>query len=220
MAISRKEWWKRLPYLLIWMKKATNYLRRLDKLLLFLCIITSGYGIVLIYSATFSYETSQYVNIQSIAVVLGIIVYCIVAAIPLEYFPHHWQILFVCNLLLLGSLYFFASGDNNSNWISIPGLGLSFQPAEIGKLFFIITLGRHMDQIREEISSFRNVLLLLLHIVLTVGFVVVFSKDDGMTLAYLFIALCMSFASGMKYRWFLAGGIAVGMSIPIIWNYV
>lgn len=196
-----------------------QYIRYIDKTLLILCMLATAYGIVLIYSATYSFETMQYVNTQILAAGIGIAVYLFAACFPIERISKYWGVLFICNLILIGSLYFLSSGSNNSNWITIPNTGLSFQPAEIGKLIFIITFARHLYSCEEEVSSFRNIILLLLHVGITAGFVIVFSKDDGMTLAYLFIALIMAFSAGIRYRWFLAGSIAATASIPILWNY-
>ena len=42
-----------------------NYAVQVDKLLLLLCLLASCYGIALIYSATYSYQTAQYVSTQA-----------------------------------------------------------------------------------------------------------------------------------------------------------
>jgi len=196
-----------------------QYIRYVDKTLLFLCALTTAYGIVLIYSATYSFETLQYVKTQTLAAVIGIAVYLFAACINIEWITKHWGFLLAANLILIGSLYFFASGENNSNWIYIKKIGLSFQPAEIGKVIFILTFARHLYSCSDEVSSVKNVFLLLLHVGITAGAVILFSKDDGMTLAYLFIALIMAFAAGIRYRWFLAGGITAAAAIPLLWTY-
>ena len=45
-----------------------RYAVQVDKLLLLLCLLASCYGLVLIYSATYSYQTVQYVNTQAAAI--------------------------------------------------------------------------------------------------------------------------------------------------------
>lgn len=195
-----------------------HYLRYVDKTLLFLCALATAYGIVLIYSATYSFETMQYVETQILAAVIGIAIYLLAAAFNIEWLTKHWILFFIANLLLIGSLYFFSSGGNNSNWIYIKGTGLSFQPAEIGKVIFILTFARHLSGCRDEVSSIKNILLLLLHVGITAGAVIFFSRDDGMTLAYLFIAVVMAFAAGIRYRWFFAGSIVTAAAIPLLWN--
>ena len=66
----------------------------------------------------------------------------------------------------------------------------------------------------------RDLLTLVLHAGVICLFVMCFSRDDGMTLAFLFIALFMAFASGIRFSWFLAGGTAVVASMPLLWTFV
>ncbi len=205
----------------IFSNKLLSCVRYIDKTLLFLCVLTTTYGILLIYSATYSYSTLHYVNTQIFATVGGVIVYFIASKIDIDRFAKHWKLLFIINLLLIGSLYFFADkSQNNTNWIYIDQLGLSFQPAEIGKLIFILSFAGHLDSCKDNVSSKKNVFHLVLHVAFAVGFVILFSKDDGMTLAYLFIAIVMAFVSGIKYRWFLVGGVSAAAVFPLIWKYI
>ncbi len=198
-----------------------SYIKHLDKVLLLLCILSTAYGIVLIYSATYSFSSLHYVYTQIFAFVIGVIAYLFVACFDIEYFTKHWQLLYIGNLLLIGSLYFLADRNhNNTNWINIDILGLSIQPAEIGKLIFILTFARHLNSCKDKVSSWKNVFFLTLHVIVVAGFVIIFSKDDGMTLAYLFIAVVMAFISGIKYRYFIVGGISISALLPIIWNYL
>lgn len=194
-----------------------EYAVRVDKLLLFFCLLASFYGLALIYSATFSYHTAQYVDTQLAAICLGAAVYLIAAAIDIRRFSRFFILLFALNLLLLGSLYFWGVGDGNRSWIRFGGFGV--QPAELGKILFIVSFAGHLTQCREKGMRLRDVLLLLAHAGVTCLFVMCFSRDDGMTLAFLFIALFMAFASGVRCSWFLAGGTALAAGMPLIWTF-
>ena len=55
-----------------------TYLRTADMLLLVLSLAASGLGLVLIFSATRSFDTNRYVLVQALAVFLGLIGFIIV----------------------------------------------------------------------------------------------------------------------------------------------
>ena len=80
-----------------------------DLLLLSLCLIASGYGLVLIYSATRYLETNRYVLIQAAAICLGVLIYILLSSVDIELFTEKsWKLLAVfslaVNLLLLTPL--------------------------------------------------------------------------------------------------------------------
>ena len=61
-----------------------EFFRKGDLLLLTLCIAASGYGLVLIYSATRYLQTYRNMIIQSVAIVLGIVVYIFISSVDVE----------------------------------------------------------------------------------------------------------------------------------------
>ena len=195
-----------------------EYMAQVDKLLLFFCLLASFYGLALIYSATYSYNTAQYVDTQFTAICLGAAGYLIAAAFDIRWISRFYIPLFALNLLLLGSLYFWGVGEGNRSWIRFGSFGI--QPAEIGKIIFIVSFSGHLTHCREKGLRFRDVLMLLAHAGVVCLFVMCFSRDDGMTLAFLFVALFMAFVSGVRCSWFLAGGIALVASMPLIWTFV
>ncbi len=195
-----------------------NYVVCVDKLLLFLCLLASFYGLALIYSATYSYHTAQYVDTQFIAVCLGTLGYLAAAAFDMRQVSRLFVPLFFLNLLLLGSLYIWGVGEGNRSWIRFGSFGI--QPAEIGKILFIISFAGHLTYCRERGMRLSDLLTLVLHAGVICLFVMCFSRDDGMTLAFLFIALFMAFASGVRFSWFLAGGTAVVAAMPLLWTFV
>ena len=62
---------KTLPDLL--MDGIHEFFHKGDVVLLFLCLLASGYGLVLVYSATRYLNTNRNVIVQAVAVVLGVI---------------------------------------------------------------------------------------------------------------------------------------------------
>lgn len=202
------------------MKYIGKYLKTTDLYLLFLSLICSGFGLVLIYSATYSLETKKYLVVQAAAIGLGLVCFVIASLIDIDHISPLWKWLYVFNILLLGSLYFFGvSGDTgNKSWIRFMGIGI--QPAEFGKIIFVFTLSQHINLLREKLSKPSSVLQLLIHAGLVIGCIIVFSGDMGMALAYCFIFVAMLFAAGLHWTWFASGAAALIPAIPLLWNYV
>ena len=195
-----------------------RYAVQVDKLLLLLCLLASCYGLALIYSATYSYQTAQYVSTQAAAICLGTAAYLLAAAVDIRPFARYYAVLFLLNLLLLGSLHFWGVGDGNRSWIRFGGFGI--QPAELGKILFIVSFAGQLAHGRKNGMRLRDILGLLAHAGVVCLFVMAFSRDDGMTLAFLFIALFMAFAAGVRGLWFLAGGTAVAAALPLLWTFL
>ena len=62
-----------------------NFFRKGDMVLLSLALILTGYGCMIIASATNVYGTPRYVIIQLLAAVLGVFMYAIVSSIDVEF---------------------------------------------------------------------------------------------------------------------------------------
>ena len=63
-----------------------EFFRKGDKVLLFLCLLASGYGLVLIYSATRYLRSNRPVLVQLLAICLGVAAYIILTFVDLRLF--------------------------------------------------------------------------------------------------------------------------------------
>ncbi len=207
------------------LKEFFGFIRRTDLFLLVVALAASCYGLVLIRSATLSYHSDSYVVVQSAAIVIGIVIYFIISAIDFEPFCKFWPVILIINLLLIASLLVFGVGEEttgNRSWIRFDSIGLpvGIQPAEIGKILFVISLSSHAYRLRERINSFFSILQLGVHTIIMFLAVYLFSKDLGMAIMYLFIFLGVMFAAGVSVWWFALFGGCVGVALPIAWKFV
>ena len=198
-----------------------NYFKKADKYLLFLSIACSVYGLVLINSATATYDTDKFVYVQLFAVILGLIAFVIISLIDVDHFGVAWKWIFAFNFVLQCSLLLFGIGaesTGNNGWIRFAGIGI--QPAEIGKILFIFTFSMHATIYRDRINNFKHLLILLCHAGLVCGIVILTSKDMGMAIAYGVITIVILFIAGLSLKWFAAGGLVVLAAFPIVWNFI
>ena len=206
-------------------KTITHYIKNTDLYLMFLALICSGYGMVLIYSATLnpaSWQDGSTRNlfIQGAAILMGLAAFVVMSLIDLEAMSGWWKIFVLVNIGLQFLLFTPLGMEVNGQraWLD---LGVtSLQPGELGKLIFIFTLAAHISEIKEHISEWRGLFVIGLHTLIMMAAVVISSGDTGMAIQYFMIALIMLFAAGLALRW-LGVGIGLGIiSIPILWNFV
>lgn len=200
-----------------------DFWERGDKLLLCLSLMASGYGLILIYSATRYLTTNRdrSVIIQTVGILLGVVVYLLLSSVDLELFTERsWKLLFLFNigfnLLVRTPLGVLAGG--NRNWVRIPGLPMNIQPAEVTKLTFILLFAYQCSRLQEKgISRPSSVFQLAAHAGLMAGLIVVVSGDKGMPLVYLFLFAIMCWCAGVKLRWYLLAAAVCVIGIALLW---
>lgn len=177
---------------------------------------------MLISSATHSYGSSQYVIIQSAAVILGILLFIVFTIIDIDIIASKWKWLFAFNILFICTLFVWGeSGDTvNKGWLRFGPIGI--QPAEIVKITFIILLAKQMAYQRSmrRLSSVFSMLQIIMHFLLIFALILIASADLGSALVYFFIFIMMLFGGGVKLRWFATGAAAMAAAIPLAWKYV
>ncbi len=197
------------------------YLKRADLFLLAICIISSLYGLVVVWSATLSYESPRYVIVQALAIVLGVIAYLVITVIDVDVLAGRWPLLSAFSVLFMGSLLIFGETSDTGNQAWIRFLGIGIQPAEIVKLSFIIVLAKQIVYLRDykNLNSLGSAMQLAGHFIGIFGVLLVTSQDLGSALVYFFIFIVMLFAGGFKLHWFAIGFAAIAAIMPIVWNY-
>ena len=196
-----------------------------DWVLLILCLVTSGYGGIMVASATNAAKfgsNTKYILIQLVAIMLGVLMYAVVSSIDVDFMSEHRGVLVAFNVIMLLLLIPFGDDHStgNKSWLTIPLVPVSIQPAEICKIAFIIILASVMSSHQNDISSIPSVLHILFHLGLVVGLNMVLSGDAGVSLIFVFIFIGMAFAGGISLWWFLAGLAGIGVGIPILWPHL
>ena len=200
-----------------------DFVHRADMFLFTMSVICALYGIVVIASATKSYEngSAQFVIVQTLALVLGILLFIAMTVIDVDIFAQHWTWLYGLSALLLLSLIPFGavSDTGNNGWLRFFGIGI--QPTEIVKLAFIIVLAKQHAYLKDykNLNSVTSVAQIVGHFILMFGLILVTAQDLGSALVYFFIFAVMLFVAGVKIYWFIMGAAAIACMVPIFWTY-
>lgn len=199
-------------------------------MLLSLCLLTSGFGLALIFSATRYTGKTRFVWVQLVAIALGTLIYMLFTMVDFQLFTERrWKQLFLFNILFMFLLLTPLGEDYNSgnlNWLVlsriIPGFPMDVQPNEIVKLPFILLLSMQivkMQEYKQDISSIRSVSKLAAHTLLILGLVAVICGDMGMCVIYLMIFISIAWAAGVKLRWFTLVGGGLSVSAVVFWLF-
>ena len=199
----------------------TEFFRRGDLILLFLCVVTTIFGMVIIASATHYSGSSRYLVVQGAALVLGIGLYIAVSLLDVEILAEHRELLLAFNVLFMSLLMVWGVEGNTGNraWLDLPMLPVNIQPAEICKITFVIALAKTMSNHRNKLSSVKSMAAITIQTVLMMGLILVISKDAGSAIVFLFIFLVVAFVGGVRAWWFLIGLLIAAAVFPILWKY-
>ena len=193
-----------------------------DKLLWLFTIAATVYSCMLIHSMQRSSDYN-YLTSQLIAIVAGFVLVIVLTVIDYDHIMRLWWLFAGLSLAMLAAVFFIGvnvRGTDDTAWINLPG-GLSFQPSELVKIFYIITLAKHMQLLREKekLHSLFGVISLVIHTAVPVA-IIHMQGDDGTVLVFLFVFLIMAFIGGIQLRYFLIMFLLLAAGIPIAWNYL
>ena len=198
--------------------EAKELLSHIDYSLLIIVAVLSCIGILAVHSATLTKGSSRFDFMQIAMTVIGFCLMMGLTYIDYDVLTKHYKIILILNCLMLAFTAVFGTGadgggDTNHNWVRIGSFGI--QPAEIGKVLFIITFAAHLDAVKHRINHIKTLFGLLLHAGLVIGLVLL-ERDLGQATVYIAIALVMLFAAKLS-AWYFAGVGVLGLaSAPII----
>ena len=204
-----------------------EFCKKGDLLLLSLCLAASGYGLLLIFSATRYNSNNRALLVQCIAILLGVAAYVLLTFVDFQLFVEkNWKLVLAFNIgfiLLLLTPLGTDHGMGNRNWLSIPGFPMDIQPNEIVKLPFILLLALQFSRQREREQNVSSLLSLGQtggHAVFMLALIAGVCGDMGMCVVYLFIYAFMAWSAGVQIRWFALVGGGIVLAAVILWLFI
>ena len=206
-----------------------EFIRKGDLILLTLCLAASGYGLLLIYSATRFEDNNKAILVQLIGIALGVLGYMILTFVDFQLFTEkNWKFLFCFSVIFI-LLLLTPLGDDvggNLNWLAldriIPGFPLNIQPNEIVKIPFILILALQLSNLQSkgDISSISSVAQFGGFTLFMLALIAAICGDMGMCVIYMMIFVVMSWSAGVKLRWFVLVGGSIVAAAVIAWFFI
>ena len=208
-----------------YIEELKDFSKKGDMVLLVLCLIVAGFGLIAIASSTSAEKFDgnfRYLALQSLAIVMGVVAFIMISSMDLDLLSEYRGALVAFNCLLLLMLIPFGTdnGSGNRSWLDIPGIPFNIQPAEICKITYIIIMASVMSSHQNTISHPFSVIHMVMHLGVLVGLNLVLSSDMGVSLIFVFIFIGMTFAGGVSIWWFALAISCIGAAFPILWQFL
>ncbi|MDH3249536.1 MAG: rod shape-determining protein RodA [Acidimicrobiia bacterium] len=177
---------------------------RPDSILLSMVLLLSGFGLLMIYSATrFGLERAEQIPTgtmerQMIFVTAGLIAIGMFSFIDYREYRNFLPVIYGAIILMLLAVFLFPEVNGAQRWIPIPLFNL--QPAEFTKpvvivaMAYVLSQGADPDRVR-----WRQILQILVLAGLPAALILL-EPDLGTTLTIPFVMLVMLFAAGANWK--------------------
>jgi rod shape determining protein RodA len=177
---------------------------RPDPILISMVLMLSGFGLVMIYSATrFGLERAEQIPTgtmerQMIFVTAGLIAIGVFSFVDYREYRNFLPIIYGAIILLLAAVFLFPEVNGARRWIPIPLFNL--QPAEFTKPVVIITMAYVLSQGNDpDRVKWRQIFQVLILAGLPAALILL-EPDLGTTLTIPFVMLVMLFAAGATWK--------------------
>ena len=188
-----------------------------------LCVL----GLAFVMSASSAYSNIKFeslfhlFNSHIFRVALGLFFLIVFAVIPYDTYKHisKWLIFFI-TVVLIYTLFYAPPIKGSGRWINL-GL-MSFQPADLGRLFLIIHLAVLIERKGDSIQNLKVLFLHLFFWVIIISGLIFFQPNISNGLIIIFISLSMFFVGGAKLKHIFAttlGSVLGAISIAMIFEH-
>ncbi|HCH27884.1 MAG TPA: rod shape-determining protein RodA [Ruminococcaceae bacterium] len=200
--------------------RVADFFRESDKLFLSLCLLASGYGCIAVFSATRYLESNRPFLVHAGSVFLGLIVSIIISLVDFQKIVDKWYYIAALGLIPVILTFFIGfapAGTDDKAWLD---LGFTtFQPSEFLKICFIITFSAHLSGVKSNINKLKYLIPVCLHGIFPVVLIHI-QGDDGTALVFLIMVLCMLYAAGVSWKYFLGAFLTLVITSPLIYYIV
>ncbi|MDR1392080.1 MAG: rod shape-determining protein RodA [Clostridiales bacterium] len=203
--------------------KFKTVIKSMDVILLVLTILTCIFGFIILTSAVNSYQHNvKYIAIQVLAFLIGFFSIYIINALGYEHITDKrifvmGACFFLLFIVLIPGIGTGFEEKGGRSWMRIGQFG--FQPSEVVKIGFVVTVAKQLSMLENEINKFKNIIKVLFCGGLFI-FLVILEPDAGTAMVYIFMLIVMIFFSGINYKYVYS---ALGMFllfVPIAWFFI
>lgn len=194
-----------------------------DTVIWWIIIFLAIASLLSVYSATgyLAYRkqggnTSYYLFKQLISLGVGVAI----IVVMLNFKPTLIQrlsriVLYFSMGLLLITLVTGVNLNSASRWLTIPGIGITFQPSEVAKLALIVyvanILGRHQKEGQPTKEAFWPILI---HVGLVAG--LIFTENLSTAFLIIAVSVAMMFVGRVPFRYLLSTGVVVVAFVALV----
>lgn len=199
--------------------------RGLDFPALITALVASAYGLMLVYSASYSGLTDGKVFSSSfktmlIAVLIGIAAALVLSMIDYQIISKLWPVIAGACIVLMIITYFFGVSTNASRtdarcWLDFGAF--TIQTSELLKVGFIISFSYHLDLVKDHINKIKTVIPLVIHGAVPTVLTII-TGDAGSALIFLLMFIGMLYLARVNLGYFAAGICLIIVGFIVAWK--
>jgi cell division protein FtsW len=186
-------------------------------------IILSIASLLSVYSATgflaYKYQggnTSYYMFKQMVSLGAGFMIIMIVHHIPQRIVSGiALLVLFISMGLLLITLFSGVNLNMASRWLTVPGIGITFQPSEVAKLALIIyvakILAEHQKPDAPASEAFKPIII---YVLLVAG--LIFRENLSTSLLVVMVSMAMMFVGRVPFKYLAGTGLVALTGVALV----
>lgn len=208
------------------LKKRTSifdFFSGLDYATIIPAVIASAYGLMLVYSATYSSLNGKKISSSLLAMFItvagGIAAAIILSRINYEVISKLWPVIAVGCVLLMILTFFIgvapSDRDTAKSWIKIGSF--TIQTSELMKVGFIISFSYHLDLVKDKINKIKVILPLVVHGLIPIGLCIL-TGDAGSALIFMIMFIGMLFMAKINIGYFIAGFCGIIVTFMAAWK--
>ncbi len=183
-------------------------------------IAIAAIGIAMLYSAA-SNEWQPWAAAHSTRLLVGIMLIVVVATIDIRiWFKASYFLYLVALLMLLATLYApnAVSAKGGTRWLDLGPLVI--QPSEFMKIALVLAIARFANN-NSLMHGYQIIYAIVAVTFIALPTMLVLKQPDlGTGLILLMTGITALFASGLRWIFFVLGGIASIATVPILWNFM
>jgi rod shape determining protein RodA len=203
-----------------------QYVKRLDWLLLLLCMVASAFSVFLLYNMRVNGINPDIVSdrtwlMQLMTAVAGAVAALVIAAINYRFLAKLWFIyapvaLILSLLLFVPGLSLSTRGSEAITWLNLGFMQI--QPSEFLTVAFIMTFATHIHKLGNRLNELHHVILLCAHALLPMG-IMALQGNTGTPVLVLLIFITMLIMAGLSWKYIAAGVVAVPIVGWALWTF-
>jgi rod shape determining protein RodA len=196
---------------------AFSLLTGIDPFLVVMTLMLSGFGVLMIYSATRDTQKAAgldpkiYLAKQGVFIALGLLVMLAVASIDYRRLLDLSPIMYIGSLVLLIAVLFAPAVNGAHGWFELGQF--QFQPAEFSKLVLIVSLAAYGGGQRNELDGHRVRVMVAIAAIPTL--LIFLEPDLGGALVYGVTLLTVLWVAG-AHRKHLMGLLVLGVALSFL----
>ncbi|MBE6819755.1 MAG: hypothetical protein E7516_01715 [Ruminococcaceae bacterium] len=205
-------------------------LKETDFILFLLCFFTTAFGVLMVTSATRNeaIESGDLISRDCLVMILaasvGMIIGIFISFLDYDAVVGLAPFIGGFCLLLMLSLFIFGEGTEDRPdaicWIPIiktDSFTVNFQPSELVKIGFMVTFTAHIEAVKDNINSLKNIALLTVHALIPIG-IIILTDDLGSAIVFALMFVGMMFVAGVKMRYFAVAFGGIIAFVPLLWT--